>query len=218
MSGLEVIGGISAIITLLDASIKVYDNARNDMKLPETFNSVRRRLPVILHILQTCEKDLEPCKDSMPSDTCEALEKVLDACKEKGRKLREIFEEVIPGENDTWEKRYAKVIRRLGKGNKVEELMVTLTQDVQLIVNHHAVNSATPEQNSELKTIFQEMESVKSLTTEEEHSALTFHSGGGAQSNNVNSGSGQQINNNAHVGTQYFHAGKEQPHNSSRVS
>ncbi|KAJ5823330.1 hypothetical protein N7447_005670 [Penicillium robsamsonii] len=49
----------------------------------------------------------------------------------------------------------------------------------------------------------QEMKSPKSLTTEE-HSTLTFNSGGGSQTNNVNSGIGQQINNNAHVGTQYI--------------
>jgi hypothetical protein len=211
MSGLEVIGSISAIITLLDVSIKIYDNARNDIKLPETFESVGRRLPIILQILQTCKNKLEPSKDSMPSGVCEALEKILDACDEKALKLREIFKKVIPGEKDTWEKRYAKVIRRLGKGITVEELMTTLTQDVQLIVNHHAVNSATLEQNSELKNILQEMESVKSFTTEEEHSALTFHSGGGAQTNNVNSGSGQQINNNAYVGTQNIQSRKEQP-------
>ncbi|KAJ5611988.1 TPR repeat protein [Penicillium lagena] len=204
MSGLEVIGGISAIVALLDTSIQVYDSARNDIKLSKTFESVRRRLPVILHILQACENDLKPGSDSMPSDIYDALEKVLDSCNEKARKLREIFEMVIPGEKDTWEKRYAKVIRRLGKGSKVEELMAMLTQDVQLLVNNHAVNSATAEDNAKLKNILKEMESVTSSTTEEEHSALTFHSGGGAQTNNVNSGSGQQINNNAHVGTQHF--------------
>ncbi|KOS41254.1 hypothetical protein ACN38_g7863 [Penicillium nordicum] len=206
MSGLEVIGGISAIITLLDTSIKFYDSTRNDVKLPKTFESVRNRLPVLLHILQTCQNDLEPGKDSMPSDVCDALENILDSCSEKVRKLREIFEIVIPGEKDTWEKRYAKVIRRLGKGNKVEELMTTLTQDVQLIVNHNAVNSATPGQNAELEDILKEMKSVRISTPGEEHTALAFNSGGGAQTNNVNSGSGQQINNNAHVGTQNFHS------------
>lgn len=50
-------------------------------------------------------------KDSMPSDVFQALEKILDACNEEARKLREKFEMVIPGENYTWEKRYAKVIR-----------------------------------------------------------------------------------------------------------
>jgi nucleoside phosphorylase len=56
----------------------------------------------------------------------------------------------------------------------------------------------------------QEMKSIKSLTTKEEHSTLTFNSSGGPQTNNVNSGIGQQINNNAHIGTQYIQSGKEQ--------
>lgn len=210
MSGLDVIGGISAVITLLGASIRIYDSAQNDAKLSKTFEVVRRRLPVILHILQRCKDNLEPTKDSMPSDVCMSLEKILDSCDEKARKLREIFEKVIPGEKDKWEKRYAKVIRRLGKGNKVEELMAMLTQDVQLLVNNNAVKSATPERNIELEGLLQEMKYLKNSTSEEERTALVFHSGGVAQTNTVNSGSCQQIN-NAHVGTQILHSGKEQP-------
>ncbi|CAG8212714.1 unnamed protein product [Penicillium nalgiovense] len=52
----------------------------------------------------------------------------------------------------------------------------------------------------------QEMKTVKISAPDEEHTALAFNSGGGAQTNNVNGGSGQQINNNAHVGTQNFHS------------
>jgi hypothetical protein len=200
MSSLEVIGGISAIITLLDASINVYDSARNDMKLPEPFEPVLRRLPVILHILQACENDLERDKDSMHSDVCEALGNILDACSEKIRNLREIFEMVIPGERDTWEKRYAKVIRRLGKGNKVEELMASLTQDVQVIVNHIATNSVMLEQNIELEDILKEMKSVQSSS-----------SGGAQTTQTTNINSGQQVKRNAHVGIWNFHSGKEQP-------
>ena len=81
--------------------------------------------------------------------------------------MREIFERVIPGEKNTWEKRYAKVIRRFGKGNRVEELMATLTQDVQLIMNNNGVNSATPQQNVDLEHILKEMKSVNRSTPEE---------------------------------------------------
>ncbi|KAI7973072.1 hypothetical protein EIK77_004349 [Talaromyces pinophilus] len=211
MSGLEVIGGISAVIGILDASIKICNSARNDKKLPETFETIGRRLPIILETLQTCKDHLEPIKDSIPADVCEALEKILDACDEKAGKLREIFEKVIPGEQDTWEKRYLKIIRRFGKGNKVEELMISITQDVQLIVNNHAVKSVKPEQSAELENIIKEMKSVKSSIPEEENSGMAFNSGGGAQTNNVNSGSGQQINNNAPVATQNFHSGKDKP-------
>jgi hypothetical protein len=208
MSGLEVIGGISAVIGIIDASIKIYNSARKDLKLSEAFKAVGHRLPIILDTLQTCKSHLEPIQGSMPADVCEALEQILDACDRKTGRLREIFEKVIPGENDGWEKRYLKVFKRLGNGNKIEELMISITEDVQLIVNNHAVKSAKPEQIAELEDIINEMKSVKSSVPGEESSGMNFNSGGGVQANIVNYGSAQQINNNAAVGTQNFHSGK----------
>lgn len=204
MSGLEVIGGISAIISIIDASIKIYGSAQKDLKLSETFKAVGRRLPIILDTLQTCKNHLEPTTGTITTDVCEALEEILEACDEKAGRLRQIFERVIPGENDTWELRYVKVFKRLGKGNSVEELIASITEDVQLVVNHHAVQSAKPEQNAELNKIVEEMKSVQSSVPQQESPGNNFDSGEGAQTNNVNSGSGQQINNNAPVGTQNF--------------
>jgi hypothetical protein len=82
--------------------------------------------------------------------------------------------------------------------------MVCITEDIQLVVNHHAVKSAGPEQMRALEEIIKEMRSVQSTLSEEEDRGLTFNSQGGAQTNNVNSGHGQQINNNAAVGTQNY--------------
>jgi len=206
MSGLEVIGGISAIISIIDASIRTYNGARKDLKLSKTFEAVGHRLPLILDTLQTCKNHLEPTKGSLPANVCEALEKTLDGCKQQARKLREIFEEVIPSEDDAWERRYMKVFKRLGKGNKAEELMISITEDVQLVVNNHAVKSATPEQMTKLDDIIKEMKSVESSVSEDERTDSTFNSGGGPL--NVNY-SGQQINNNAAVTTQHIHSGKE---------
>lgn len=161
MSGLDVIGGIAAVIEIINASIKIYDSARNDIKLSGTFRVVGRRLPIILHTLQTCKSGLEPKRCTLPPDVCEALEKILDSCDENARKLRDIFEIVIPGDKDTWEKRYAKIMRRLGKGNKVDELMLALTEDVQLIVNHHAVVSAHAKQQDGLDLILHELKTLR---------------------------------------------------------
>ena len=214
MTGLEVISGISAVIGIIDASIKVYINARNGMKLPKSFKSVGHQLLIIFGILQTCENDLQQRKVSMRIDVSEALEEIFDACDDKARKLREIFEEIMPSDNDTWERQYSKVIRRFGKGSKVEELMEFITEDVQLVVNNQAVRSARPEQNAELENITEKMNSIKASAPEEESSAMAFHSGGGAQKNNVNEDSGQQINNNASVGTQNFNSGSGKNDNS----
>lgn len=38
----------------------------------------------------------------MPSDFCISLKGILFASDEKAKKLRELFEKVIPGEKDTW--------------------------------------------------------------------------------------------------------------------
>lgn len=207
MSGFEVLGAISGVIGILNSSIEVYDGVKKDKKLPETLKIVRSRMPVILDTLRICADKLRPNEHSMPVDICDALDDILSACKEKAGKLERIFKNVIPAETDSWE-RYLKVLRRFGKGNQVEELMEALTKDVQLLVNHDAVSSATPEQNDQLEYIVEEMQSLRSSIAEEQHQPLRFESGGGAQTNNVNSGSGQQINNNGHVGAQNFLSGE----------
>ncbi|KAJ5557284.1 TPR repeat protein [Penicillium frequentans] len=204
MSGLEVLGGISAVISLLDASIKIYDSAQHDIKLSATFEVVRLRLPILLHTLEICKKNLGPRQDAVPGEVCEALENTLDGCDAKASNLRAIFEKIIPGESDTWDKRYFKVLRRLGKGNKVEELMASITEDVQLVVNHDSVQSASARQTLELDNIIKEMKSIESSVPAA--NTMTFSNGGGAQTNNVNNGSGQQINTNGHVGTQYINS------------
>ena len=208
MSGLEVIGGISAIIGIIDASIKIYDSARKDAKLPETFQTVGRRLPVILDTLQTCKTQLDPIKASITADVCEALEQILEGCDEKARKLREIFEKIIPSGNNRWEKRYLKVMKRMGKGSKVEELMLSITEDVQVVVNHHTVKSAKPEQNVELSKIIEEMKSVESSVHEESASGMTFKSDGGNMENYINQDSGNFVVNHGRVQTQNFGNGK----------
>jgi len=106
MSGLEVIGAISAVIGIVDASIKIYESAQKDVKLSDTFHIVGRRLPIVLDTLQTCKTHLQPIRDSLPADVCAALEKNLEGCDEKARKLskslkRFYLEEMVRGSNGT---------------------------------------------------------------------------------------------------------------------
>lgn len=95
MSGLKVIGGISVVISIIDASVKIYDSTRKDIKLSKTFDTVGRKLPLILNTLKTFKSNLEPSKGTMPEDACKALEKTVDVCRENAEILREIFEKTI---------------------------------------------------------------------------------------------------------------------------
>lgn len=209
MSVLVVMGAMSALISSIDASIKVFDSAQHDSKLPRTFEVVGRRLPVLLNTLETCKSHLDSKRDTIPEDVCKALEKNLEVCAAKASNLRGIFEKVLPGESDTRKRRYSKTLYRLGQGNKVEELMESIVEDVQLIVNHDIVQPSRLQQNSELEQVIEEMKSVKPSLPDDELPNMDFTSGGGVQMNNFNGGSGQQINNNASVGIQHFSSGKK---------
>ncbi|KAK5561675.1 hypothetical protein LTR46_000480 [Exophiala xenobiotica] len=208
MSGLEVIGGISGVIGIIDASIKTYDSAYKDMKLGDTFKAVRRQLPIILDTLQTCQNHLEPTNDLIPTEVWEALKETVVTCHDKAGNLRGIFEKVIISHGDGWKTQYLKTVKRLGKGNTVEELMKSITEDVRVIVDHRSVQSANPGLKAALDKIIEEMKSVKPSVPEEEFAGFSFNSYAGAMTNNVNSGSGQLhsgsgnlINNNGPVNT-----------------
>lgn len=95
--------------------------------------------------------------------------------------------------------------------------MKAITQDVQILVNKEAAVSAGPSQNEQLENILKEIQSLKISTVEDaKRSVQNFH-GDGAQMNvntvsrQINSGSGQQINNNGPVRTQNFSSGMKQP-------
>ena len=208
MSGLEVIGGISALIGILDTCIKIYQRAQQDLKLSETFRLVALRLPVLLDTLQTCKSHLEPVQDTLPEEVCEALEKILEACDDKAGKIRSIFEKVIPGESHGWEKRYLKLLKRPGKGKKVEELMLSLTEGIQLVVNNHAVKSVMPEQNTKLEEIVRELQSAEPSVLAEEGSGMVFSSSRGSMENYINQDKGNLVVNRERVHTQNFGTGK----------
>lgn len=220
MSGLEVLGGISAVLAIIDGSIKVWECARKDLKLSTTFETVANRLPILRDALQTCEKHLEPVKTSLPADAAQGLVKTLDSFKSNAEKLRIIFKETIPGEDAQWFERYGKVARRLGKGSKVEELMKAITEDAQNLVNYYAVKSVSPQLYTKLEEIAEEMASLPSSLPVDEADTQTFHNYGGTQ--NVSTGSSTQhiynnhgsgtMNNFASItGNPVFNLGKNQP-------
>jgi CO dehydrogenase nickel-insertion accessory protein CooC1 len=198
----EVIGTISAVISVIEASIKAYDSAKKDAKLPEMFETVRRRLPIILNTLAICQNNLEPRKHSIPRNVCEALNATLVICRTRAKDLEKIFQKIVPGESDTGEQRCLKVLRRLGKGNKVEELMLGLAEEVQLVINHDAVKSANQAQNADLEGIRNEMKSFISRS-DDEISTMNVNTGNGAQTNNVQRSSGNSYTVNGD-GRQYF--------------
>ncbi|CRL23546.1 NB-ARC [Penicillium camemberti] len=219
MSGLEVIGSISAIITFLQATNHLYERGKRAGEFLETLHIAGRRLPVLLHTLQLYKVNFERLKDTLPADLCHALQETLDDCTDKSQALSEIFAKVTSGPADTESRRqrYLSFVRKRGKGNKIETLMAGITQDIQLLVNNEAMKPSNSSQNTnantDLEAILTEIKELRMSEEPDEGFPQTFHASG-TQNNHVNggngqlnAGSGQQINTLARVGTQTFNFG-----------
>lgn len=146
MSGLgeasTILGLISAIVTVVDVAKKTYDTAHGASGLPEAFREVAERLHLIKDTLGTIEKYVKQRNGVLDATTTTAVQKTLESCKDKAKKLEVIFEKCIPGEDTSRFERYVKALRGLSKGDKVELLMKALLEGMQDVVNNFGVTAA----------------------------------------------------------------------------
>jgi len=144
MSGIEVVGLIAAIIGISESIIKAYDAIKDLRGLPEAFQTVNTRLPIIQQTLQDASTWAEDIKSD---DHAGALKAVLISCKEKIEKLKKIFEEIA----NTSKKKfnlsvYRILIAKLGKTHLVETLMKDILGDLGTLATHHIFYAAAQKQ------------------------------------------------------------------------
>lgn len=208
MSGLEVIGGISGVIAILDATKKVWESAKKDINLPKTFIEVARRLPILQETLQTCENHLKPIANELPKDAIEAVDKSVESIKSRARELRDIFEETIPGSDSNRMDRLKKAVKSLGKGKKVEELMQKISMGTRDIANLHVVKSASPELAKNMDKLIKELGDFEPSLPNEKSQGNSYINYGERQYNNT--GTGQMFNYEDMTGKQNFNFGASQ--------
>ncbi|RYP42862.1 hypothetical protein DL768_010175 [Monosporascus sp. mg162] len=148
MSGAEVIGLISGIIAIVNATIKVHDAAANASGLPEAFNDVATRLPLVRNTLQIICGHLNTT--SPDEESCKVMKPVLERCEDRARRLEQIFEKVVPQADASRMERYWRTARTLGKGDTVESLMKGILDDVQLLTGNRVTKLAAGAEITEL--------------------------------------------------------------------
>ncbi|KAI6908016.1 hypothetical protein KC318_g4546 [Hortaea werneckii] len=215
MSGAEVItvlGLISSVITIIEASRDVFDAASSADGLHEAFRTVSQNVPLVLNILRDCkraqeqvEKDYnETCDEDLKRNIEESskdVEPLIQACQERARQLQEIFQKVIPGENANWVERYRKAVRALGPGKKrkVEDLMKDILEKLQLLHTSRFFKSGnekkTEDRSEELETAVAQLSELSSSLPENEGQynhygagGMFIHPGEGTQHNYSQSG------------------------------
>lgn len=194
MSGIEIIGLISAIISIIDGASKLYDAIENSSHLPQAFREVAQRLPLIRDTLRTTEGRLQ--KYDIDGDTYAAIKPTVESCKDKAERLRNILQDVAGQPDASRIERYRLAVRRLGKESKVEELMKGMLEDVQLLAANQAVKAVGQEKVDELMRAIQALTKVPPSVPG--GPTFTYHGTGDQISNtgmgteNVNKGKGHQ--------------------------
>ncbi|RYP69543.1 hypothetical protein DL771_006058 [Monosporascus sp. 5C6A] len=112
MSGAEVIGLISGVIAIVNATIKVHAAAADASGLPEAFNDVATRLPLVRNTLQTICGHLNTTNPD--EESCKAMKPVLERCEDRAKRLEQIFGKVVPQADASRMERYWRAARTLG--------------------------------------------------------------------------------------------------------
>jgi hypothetical protein len=133
MSGAEVLGIASGIITLLEATAKLYHAAKDASGLPEALNDVASRLPLV-------QRSLVRIHDTLlleqPDDADrQALGRALEACHDKAAALEAIFQAIIPSARASKMERYRKAMYAVSKSDKATFLMEGILADLQLMTS-----------------------------------------------------------------------------------
>ena len=191
MSGAEaalVVGLISGVISIIEATKTIYDATKDAKGQPEAFRQVHARLVLVIAILDRARERAQMVDET----TQEALEPVLESCKAKAKNLNKIFQKVIRKDDDKWYDRYKKALGTLGKEYKVECLMEEILKDIQVLVCERLMGTATDAQVKEIQEAIKEMNEMPSSLQDEAGSVTQNHQGSG--SNNANTGRGAQHN------------------------
>jgi len=141
MSGAEVIGIISSVIAIINATAKIYNAANDASGLPQAFRDVATRLPLVHETLQTVSRHLNTSNPD--ENSCKAISPILQRCENRATQLEKMFKDVIPQADASRMERYLLAARSLGKGATVESLMKGVLEDTQLLASSRVMELAT---------------------------------------------------------------------------
>ena len=197
-----VLGMISSIIAIIDATNQVYEAVKDESGLPPNFKKSATKFPIILKLLDDAERYLKAADESIKA----AFTPTLEDCKVQATHLQELFEKVIPEEGDSRWDRYVKAARTIGKGGRIENLMKGILHDLQLLATKFP-EVTTPRGKDQLAKAVEEVTRMDpSLPDDFDQMPTYAYFGSGSQ--NINASNGTQ-NNNTGAGNQNIGAGHQ---------
>ncbi|KAK1976824.1 hypothetical protein LZ30DRAFT_290013 [Colletotrichum cereale] len=156
VSGIEIAGLISAIITIVDTAVDFYDAIKDLNGLPEAFGQVHARLPLVREILLDAKRLAKDADEKEAS----ALKPVLENCQEKAEELKKIFLHIQDKSKDgAFVVSVYRAFVKSSKKSRVETLMQDILKDFQLL-STYAVFEAAKKKEEDIEKARQEMAKV----------------------------------------------------------
>ena len=93
-----VLGIISSIISVINATKRIYEAIEDEAGLPTNFKKSATKLPLIAKLLEDVERYVNNAADESIKAACTPT---LVDCKVQATHLRELFEKVMPEEGDS---------------------------------------------------------------------------------------------------------------------
>ncbi|OGE46780.1 hypothetical protein PENARI_c112G10059 [Penicillium arizonense] len=157
MSGPNISRQIAGLIGVTEDIVEAYDSIKNLSSLPEAFQEVNRRLPLLEQTLRDAES---PAKKLKSTDDTQGLETVLHSCDEKANNMLEIFEKIGKKSKGQYDSSvYRAIVTKPGK-HRVETLMAGILEDLGVLVAHNIFLAEMKRQVEPLAKALEELAEV----------------------------------------------------------
>lgn len=157
MSAPDISRQIAGLSEVAEDIVAAYDSIKDLRGLPEAFQEVNKRLPLVEQTLRDAKS---PAKKLKSTKDVKALESVLYRCDKKADKLLQIFAKVGEKSKDQYDSSvYRAVVIKQGK-YRVETLMDGILEDLGVLVAHSIFPAETQRQVQPLAKAREELAMV----------------------------------------------------------
>jgi N-terminal domain on NACHT_NTPase and P-loop NTPases len=190
MDPLSTIASIIAIIQAISSTHKAIQHLKD---LPKEFNEVNQNLPLVQDTLGLVLDQLEVV--DLDESSKKAIGPIVSGCKEKAKKLQDIFEKVRNDEDGSVLDFYRAILHRLGKAHRVETLMQGILKGLKAVAINQLFRTATQSQVAKLEEAIDKLSRVESSVPDSDFDSFGTHinqnvAEGGTGNQAVNTGDG----------------------------
>ncbi|VUC34383.1 unnamed protein product [Clonostachys rosea] len=139
MSGMDIIGIATTIVTVLSGCVEVIEAADDASGLPPAFRDASARLPLIQESFSLAGQGLDV---NNTAESLIPLKRVLDAAEMKALTLHNLFKTIAPQVGASRVRRYLQAPKVISKADQVEKLVEGILRDLQVLTANYVIKGA----------------------------------------------------------------------------